>query len=162
MKTQAFKSMCAVFGSLIILASSKSVGASDQNSGFEIVKQVVPLDLWFGQGKAVLKTGPHNTPVIKSVKPLLNQDSLVHMEIEGSPDPGKDPAYNHDLSRQRAEALRDALSNLYGIPDGRIQVHAAGETGAATDKIPATWDSPRPIYLILYHLKFAQMPSKSF
>jgi outer membrane protein OmpA-like peptidoglycan-associated protein len=131
----------------------------DTRSNVQLTSDVVPLDILFGDGKAVLKQGPHNGPVLKNLKQVLEQYPLVHVEIEGNPDPWGTASANQELSRRRAEAMRDALVDLYRIPAGRIQVHAAGESAAAAQKTVSRSERHFPVYLILYRLRPIPAPS---
>ena len=115
-------------------------------------KRVLPVDIKFAEGKAVLKQGPHNAPELQKIARELKRYPVIHIEIEGNPDAEKTAAANRALSLQRAEALRDALTDLYHLPPSRIQLHAAGETDAA--KIATAAPSlNHPMYVILYDLE---------
>lgn len=150
-----------VFCRTLVPARALANSTPNAGSNFQLTSEVVPLDIRFGEGKAVLKRGPHNGPVLNRLKQVLRQSPLVHVEIEGNPDPWGTPSANRELSRQRAEALRDTLVELYRIPPGRIQVHPAGETTAASQKkIVSQKDGPVPIYLILYRLQPIPAPAQ--
>ncbi len=143
-----------IFTGALLRAVSVSSTAADHGQAVQLTKRVFPLDIKFGEGKAVVKRGPHNAPELQNFARLLKQYPFVHVEIEGNPDPARPQAFNRDLSVRRAEALRDTFIELYGIPPGRIQTHAAGETNAATEsKTVAAPPKDRPVFVILYRLE---------
>jgi len=141
--------LCCSFLNPVLRANPTSPAGSNQ--GFQIKTEVIPLDIWFGEGKAVLKRGPHNTPVIKSLAKKLDAPNIVHLQIEGSPDPTASGSANKDLSLRRAEALSATISDMFKIPAGRIQVQSAG-TGDISKRKSPTSDQPAPIYVIIYRI----------
>ncbi len=146
-----------VFGALLLsgvwlLPASLSSYAADPGPAVQITKQVFPLDVVFGEGKAVLKRGPHNEPVLKNFGQELTKAPFVHVEIEGNPDSQGSESFNRKLSAHRAEVLRDTFSDLYGIPPGRMQVHAAGETHVESHAV-STGPQSRPVLVIVYRLE---------
>ena len=61
---------------------------------------------------------------------LLNKLPDMTVRLDGYADPRGDDVYNEDLSRQRAESVRDALIAA-GVAMDRIALHAHGESGSA-------------------------------
>jgi len=146
-----------LFVSSVLLANSPPENAT----GIQITTEVIPLDIWFPEGKAVVKRGPHNTPVLKILEKRLKESSIVHVEIEGNPDAKGTADTNKALSLRRAEALRDTVSDLYGIPADRIQADTAGASAVSVQKAVATAsDQPSPIYIILYRLDSGNSPAQ--
>ncbi|MBN1950321.1 MAG: OmpA family protein [Bacteroidales bacterium] len=62
------------------------------------------------------------------IKVLLG-DNRLYVTIKGYTDPLGDAAYNEKLSRNRAQAVKDFLSNN-GIGESRIRTFSFGETGS--------------------------------
>jgi outer membrane protein OmpA-like peptidoglycan-associated protein len=121
--------------------------------GIQIKTEIIPLDIWFGEGKAILKQGPHNSPVLKSLAKKLEVPNLVHIEIEGSPDPAASAETNKEISLRRAEAVRVTIADLFKIPPERIQAASAGAANVSTPKEnTSNSDHPSPIYVILYRI----------
>jgi outer membrane protein OmpA-like peptidoglycan-associated protein len=135
-----------------LLPASLSSFAADPGPAIQITKRVFPLDVVFGEGKAILKRGPHNEPVLESFGKELNKTPFIHLEIEGNPDTQGSEKVNRSLSEHRAEALRDTFAELYGVPPGRMQVHAAGETQAEAHAA-STGPQSRPVLVIVYRLE---------
>jgi hypothetical protein len=128
----------------------------------QINRQVIPLDIIFSKGKSILKQGPHNKPQLQQFETALKQSPVIHIEIEGNPDPAGSQKLNKTLSLKRAVAIRDAFIELYNIPGGRIQVHAAGETRAAAEiNTAAAKSSNIPVLVILYRLEPPAPPTGS-
>ena len=151
---QAVRAVVISWGFCLTFLPARATAGSPQDAGstVQLKTEVVPLDIRFGDGKAVLKWGPHNGPVLKNLLLILTQHPLVHMEIEGNPDPWGNASANQELSLKRAESLRDALVKICRVPAGRIQVHPAGETAAARP-IASRKGGPVPVYLTLYRLQ---------
>ncbi len=157
MSIKGWKKELWVLGFLImsgawLQATSLLSFAANPGSSVQIKKQVFPLDVIFGEGKVALKLGPHNEPVLKNFGRELNKDPFIHVEIEGNPDRQGSESFNRGLSTRRAEALRNTFTDLYGIPPGRMQIHAAGETQTASNAVP-TGPQSRPVLIIVYRLE---------
>jgi hypothetical protein len=136
--------------------------APTNNPGIQLTTEVIPLDIWFGDGKAVLKRGPHNTPVLKTLESRLKEPSIVHIEIVGSPDTAASAKSNKTLSLRRAEALRDTIADLFKISADRIQADSAGASAVfEKPKSVVTPDEPRLVYVILYRLNSSRSPASS-
>jgi outer membrane protein OmpA-like peptidoglycan-associated protein len=81
-------------------------------------------DVLFDTAQATLKPGAATT--IERLSTFLNQNAETRIRIEGHTDSVGSEAYNEDLSRRRAQAVADALTDR-GIARDRIDVAARGE-----------------------------------
>jgi len=65
---------------------------------------------------------------------FIRQNSKVpYIIIGGHTDSVGDDAYNQTLSERRANAVRDALINEYGIPAAKLVARGYGETQPVAD-----------------------------
>jgi outer membrane protein OmpA-like peptidoglycan-associated protein len=81
-------------------------------------------DVLFDTAQATLKPGAATT--IERLATFLNQNTGTRIRIEGHTDSVGTEAYNEELSRRRAQAVADALTDR-GIARDRIDVAARGE-----------------------------------
>ena len=81
-------------------------------------------DVLFDTAQATLKPGA--ATMIERLSTFLNQNAETRIRIEGHTDSVGSEAYNEDLSRRRAQAVADALTDR-GITRDRIDVAARGE-----------------------------------
>jgi outer membrane protein OmpA-like peptidoglycan-associated protein len=81
-------------------------------------------DVLFDTAQATLKPGAATT--IERLATFLNQNTGTRIRIEGHTDSVGTEAYNEELSRRRAQAVADALTDR-GIARDRIEVAARGE-----------------------------------
>jgi outer membrane protein OmpA-like peptidoglycan-associated protein len=81
-------------------------------------------DVLFDTAQATLKPGA--TTTIERLATFLSQNTGTRIRIEGHTDSVGTEAYNEELSRRRAQAVADALTDR-GIARDRIDVAARGE-----------------------------------
>lgn len=67
-------------------------------------------------------------PALAAIADVLKRHPDWHMSIEGHTDSQADDAYNLDLSKQRAAAVKVALVTLYDIADARLTTDGHGES----------------------------------
>ena len=89
----------------------------------------------FESGSATLQ--PQSMGVIRQISQVLQQESGIILKIVGHTDADGDDALNLDLSKQRAEAVKNALVSVYGIDAGRLQTEGKGETEPVADNSTA-------------------------
>ena len=84
----------------------------------------------FETGKATLRSGAQRT--VEKVASFLNEYPDRSIMIEGFTDSQGSETYNRELSEQRAQTVRDLLTN-YGVENGRINTEGYGEEFPVAD-----------------------------
>jgi outer membrane protein OmpA-like peptidoglycan-associated protein len=79
-----------------------------------------------------------SVPVLAMVARALAAEPSLRLRIEGHTDSSGDPAKNLDLSRRRAEAVRQALISRFAIAGDRLTSEGLGQTKPAAPN-----DTPR-------------------
>jgi OOP family OmpA-OmpF porin len=90
----------------------------------EVVR--VELDVKFDFDKSVVK--PNSYADIKNLADFMKQYPATHTTVEGHTDSVGPDAYNQKLSERRANAVKQVLTNQYGVDGSRIQSVGYGET----------------------------------
>ena len=104
-------------------------------------------DVLFDYDKAVLKPGAEKT--MERLAGFLSDYPERHLLIEGHTDARGDDAYNRDLSKRRANAVRDALIQR-GISPARLSVMGMGESyPVATNDTVAGRQENRRVEIII-------------
>ncbi len=85
----------------------------------------------FESGSAVLQ--PQSMGVIRQISQVLQQEGGMNLKIVGHTDSDGDDSSNIDLSKRRAEAVKQALANIYNIDAGRLQTDGKGESEPVGD-----------------------------
>lgn len=67
-------------------------------------------------------------PVLKQVADALQAGAALRLRIEGHTDSTGDAAKNLDLSKRRAESVKQALVSRFGISAGRLATEGLGQT----------------------------------
>jgi outer membrane protein OmpA-like peptidoglycan-associated protein len=80
----------------------------------------------FDVNKADIRPESHGT--LNDIARVLRENPAVRVKITGHTDSDGDDAMNLDLSRRRAESVREALVSGFGIDASRMQTEGAGET----------------------------------
>lgn len=86
--------------------------------------RIVLSDLRFATGAATLEEGP--SPSLDALAAMLKADPACHLLLVGHTDSDGALAPNQELSRARAEAVRQRLIAAYGIAPDRIEAHGVG------------------------------------
>jgi outer membrane protein OmpA-like peptidoglycan-associated protein len=71
---------------------------------------------------------PESAPVLKMVADALAPNASLKLRIEGHTDSSGDAAKNLDLSKRRAESVKNALVTRYGIAADRLTTEGFGQT----------------------------------
>ncbi len=76
---------------------------------------------------------PESYGVLKEIAAVLKDNPALKVKITGHTDSDGEAAYNLTLSKQRATAVKTALSSEFGIDAGRLETDGKGES-APVDK----------------------------
>ena len=76
---------------------------------------------------------PESEPALVAIASMLIQHGNWRVSINGHTDSQADDAYNLALSRSRAEAVKAALTDRYGIAATRLETAGYGETRPVAD-----------------------------
>ena len=85
----------------------------------------------FDSGSANIQ--PQSMGIIRQISQVLLQERDMSLKIVGHTDSDGDDASNMDLSKRRADAVMQALVNVYNIDAGRLQTDGKGEMEPAGD-----------------------------
>jgi outer membrane protein OmpA-like peptidoglycan-associated protein len=85
----------------------------------------------FDSGSANIQ--PQSMGIIRQISQVMQQEAAMNLNIVGHTDSDGDDASNMDLSKRRAEAVKNALVNVYNIDASRMQTEGKGETEAVGD-----------------------------
>jgi OmpA-OmpF porin, OOP family len=85
----------------------------------------------FDTGKWDIK--PESTPTLKQIAAALKQHPELKVEIQGHTDNVGMADANLTLSQARADAVKAALSQEHGVPEGQITAKGYGDTKPAAD-----------------------------
>jgi outer membrane protein OmpA-like peptidoglycan-associated protein len=85
----------------------------------------------FDSGSANLQ--PQSMGIIRQISQVLQQESAMNLNIVGHTDADGDDSFNMDLSKKRAEAVKNALINVYNVDSGRLQSEGKGESEPVGD-----------------------------
>lgn len=88
--------------------------------------KLVTYGITFDVNKASLK--PESYGTLKSISDVLKENPGVRVKIVGHSDSDGDDAMNLDLSKRRAESVKNELSARFGIDASRMETEGAGET----------------------------------
>jgi outer membrane protein OmpA-like peptidoglycan-associated protein len=85
----------------------------------------------FDSGSARIQ--PQSMGIILQISQVLQQENSLKLKIIGHTDADGDDATNLKLSKQRAEAVKEALISVYGVSADRLQSEGKGETTPLSD-----------------------------
>lgn len=85
----------------------------------------------FHSGSANLQ--PQSMGIIRQISQVLLQEKAMNLNIIGHTDADGEEATNMKLSQDRAEAVKNALVNIYQIDAGRLQTEGKGESEPVGD-----------------------------
>lgn len=78
----------------------------------------------FDSGSANIQ--PQSMGVIRQIYQVLQQDEDIKLKIVGHTDADGDDALNLELSKKRAEAVKNALTDVYNVSSNRLQTEGRG------------------------------------
>ncbi len=85
----------------------------------------------FDSGSANIQ--PQSMGIIRQIYQVLQQENSMNLMIEGHTDSDGDDATNMDLSKRRADAVRNALIDIYNVAGSRLQTSGKGESEPVGD-----------------------------
>ncbi len=88
--------------------------------------KLVTYGITFDVNKADIK--PESYGTLKSIADVLKENASVRVTITGHTDSDGDDSLNLELSKRRAEAVRNELSKAFGIEASRMETQGAGES----------------------------------
>ncbi|MGE6529860.1 OmpA family protein [Pseudomonas sp. NPDC077382] len=91
----------------------------------------VELDVKFDFDKATIRQDAYDD--IEVLADFMKQYDQTSTTVEGHTDSIGTDAYNQRLSMQRAESVRDALVNRYGVETDRLEAVGYGESRPVAD-----------------------------
>lgn len=89
----------------------------------------------FNSGSANIK--PHSLGIVLQISQVLLQDENMKLNIIGHTDADGNSETNLKLSKDRAEAVKSALVNLYNIPANRLETDGKGASIPVADNTTA-------------------------
>jgi len=102
-----------------------AVGNPDTRNKLLTDGKLVTNGILFSVNSAEIKTESYG--VLKEIAGILNESKDVKVKIVGHTDSDGDDALNLDLSKKRAEAVKNALAKDFGIDPGRMEIDGKGE-----------------------------------
>lgn len=103
-----------------------AVGTPDTRSKLITEGKLVTYGIYFDVNKDVVK--PESYGTLKEIATVLSENPGVRVKITGHTDSDGADAANLDLSKRRAESVKNELSKNFGIDASRIETEGAGET----------------------------------
>jgi outer membrane protein OmpA-like peptidoglycan-associated protein len=76
---------------------------------------------------------PQSMGIIRQISQVLSQESGMRLRIVGHTDSDGTDATNRDLSKRRAQAVKNALVSIYNIDQNRLQADGKGEAQPVAD-----------------------------
>lgn len=103
-----------------------TTAASDTRSKLITEGKLVTYGITFDVNKADVK--PESYGTLKSIADVLKENASVKVKIIGHTDSDGDDAKNMDLSKRRAESVKNELVKNFGIDASQMEIEGAGET----------------------------------
>ena len=103
-----------------------SAGAPDTRNKLITDGKFVTRGILFDVNSAAIK--PQSYGILKDIANALTENAAVKIKIIGHTDADGDDAKNMDLSKRRAEAVKTALTQEFGIDQSRMQTDGKGES----------------------------------
>ena len=103
-----------------------AVGAPDTRNKLITEGRLVTYGIYFDINKDVVK--PESYATLKEIAAALTDNPGVRVRIIGHTDSDGADATNLDLSKRRAESVKNELAKSFGIDASRIETDGMGET----------------------------------
>jgi OmpA-OmpF porin, OOP family len=88
--------------------------------------KLITYGIYFDVNKDMVK--PESYATLKEIAKILNEIPEVKVQIEGHTDSDGDDKANLDLSKRRAESVKAALVNQFGVKADRLEIKGMGES----------------------------------
>ncbi|VAW10843.1 Flagellar motor rotation protein MotB [hydrothermal vent metagenome] len=85
----------------------------------------------FDSGSANIQ--PQSMGIIRQISQVLQQENGMNLKIVGHTDADGDDSANKNLSKKRADAVKNALVNVYNVSADRLQTDGKGESEPVGD-----------------------------
>lgn len=108
-----------------------AVGAPDTRSKLITEGKFVTTGITFAVNSAEIK--PESYAVLKDIAETLQENASVKVKIIGHTDSDGEADANLDLSKRRANSVKEKLASEFGIDKGRIETDGKGESDPAAD-----------------------------
>jgi len=108
-----------------------AVGLPDMRSKLITEGKLVTRGILFDVNSDKIK--PESYGTLKEIAKVLTENSTVRVKIIGHTDSDGSEASNFDLSKKRAESVKNALSSEFGIDAVRMETDGKGETEPVSD-----------------------------
>lgn len=103
-----------------------AVGAPDTRNKLITEGKFVTRGILFDVNSDKIK--PESYGVLKDIAAVLNENPTIKISIVGHTDADGEDAANLDLSKRRAESVKQALKNEFRVETGRIETDGKGES----------------------------------
>lgn len=103
-----------------------AVGAPDTRNKLITEGKFISRGIHFDMGSSVVK--PQSYGAIKEIAAILKENTDVNIKIVGHTDSDGDDKVNLELSKKRAEAVKDILVKEFGIDASRLSTDGKGES----------------------------------
>jgi len=103
-----------------------AVGNPDTRNKLLTDGKLVTNGILFAVNSAEIKTESYG--VLKEIAGILNENKDIKVKIVGHTDSDGEDALNLELSKKRAEAVKNTLAKDFGIDSGRMQADGRGES----------------------------------
>lgn len=103
-----------------------AIGAPDTRNKLITEGKFVTTGILFDVNKDAIQ--PESYGTLKSIANVLSENQDVKVKIVGHTDSDGDDASNLELSKRRAEAVKNALEKEFNIDGSRMQTDGKGET----------------------------------
>jgi OmpA-OmpF porin, OOP family len=107
-----------------------AAGLPDMRNKLITQGKLVSYGIYFDVNSDKLK--PESAPTLKEIAVVLLDNPAIKIEIVGHTDSDGADDFNLDLSRRRAESVKQELIKSYGIEANRIQTDGKGESQPIT------------------------------
>ncbi len=108
-----------------------AAGEPDTRNKLITQGRLVTRGILFDVNSAAIK--PQSYGILKDIATALKENATVKIKIIGHTDSDGDDSKNLDLSKRRAEAVKTALAEEFGIDQSRMETDGKGE-GEPVDK----------------------------